>query len=182
MKDWFLGAIGGVVATAIGFVLAILWDIYKMRKEGRQRTRLVVTAIAEELASNKKLTERNMILLRNDIQALPEKKSVVQPLLFLKIGFWDVAKFSLSQGALAPDRLMKLRQAVTLAEQANEEIRSRETYRLHNGAMSNFHGHMAIYDEALLRTLEELNNAMAAYEAGGCQQKDRQMIAEEPAG
>ena len=166
-KDWFLGALGGVVATVIGFCLAITWDIYKMRAEGRERTKVAVTAIAEELAANKKTIERNIALLRKDLEVLPEKKSVIQPLSLLKTGFWDVARVSLSQSALPPERLMQLRQAVSLAEQANEEIRSRETYRLHNGAMSNYHDHLAIYDKALLKTLEELGTAVAAYERVG---------------
>ena len=38
-KEWFLGALGGVVATVIGFTLAIIWDMYKIRIEGRERTR-----------------------------------------------------------------------------------------------------------------------------------------------
>ncbi len=46
-KEWFLGALGGVVATVIGFLLAIMWDVYKMRIESQERTQVTVTAIAE---------------------------------------------------------------------------------------------------------------------------------------
>ena len=163
-KEWFLGALSGVVATVIGFSLAITWDIYKMRTEGRERTQVAMTVIAEELAANRTLIERNITLLRKDLDFLGEKKSLVQPLSFLKTGFWDVAKVTLREDTLPPAQLMKLRQAVSLTEQANEEIRSRETYRLHNGAMSNFHDHLAFYDEALLKTLAELGSAVAAYQ------------------
>jgi hypothetical protein len=163
-REWFLGALGGVVATVIGFLLAIMWDLYKMRTEGQERTQVALVAITEELALNKKLIERNVALLRKDLEGLPEKKSVVQPLSLLKTGFWDVAKVSLSRNALRPDKLLRLRNVLALAEQVNEEIRSRETYRLHNGAMSNFHDHLGIYDGALLETLEELSSALTTYE------------------
>ena len=171
-REWFLGALGGVIATVVGFLLAIMWDLYKIRTEGRERTQTAVAAIAEELSANQRLIERNMTLLRKDLEVLPEKKSVIQPLSLLKTGFWDVAKISLTRGALPPGQLMKLRHAVSLAEQANEEIRSRETYRLHNGAMSNYHDHLAIYNAALLKTLEELRAAVAAYEGADRPKKE----------
>ncbi len=165
-KEWFLGALVTVVATVIGFLLAIVWDVYKMRIEGQERTQVAVTVIAEELTANKMLIEYNITLLRKELKVLPEKKSFVQPLSLLKAGFWDVAKVNLGLNALPPGQLVKLRQALSLAEQANEQIRSRETYRLHNSAMSNFHDHLAIYGGVLLKTLEKLNAAVTAYESG----------------
>jgi len=171
-KEWFLGALGGVVATVIGFFLGITWDVYTIRTESRERTQVAMTAIAEELAANRTLTERNITLLRKDLESLGEQKSLVQPLSLLKTGFWDVAKVTLRQDTLPPEQLMKLRQVVSLTEQVNEEIRSRETYRLHNGAMSNFHDHLAFYDGALLKTLGELGTAVAAYESADRQKRE----------
>jgi hypothetical protein len=117
-----------VVATVIGFVLAIMWDMYKMRTECHERTQVALAMIAEELAANNqdRRTQRYNPLLRP--WGLARKEERVQPLSLLKTGFWDVTRVSVNRGALSPKRLMQLRQAISLAEQANEEIRSRGIY------------------------------------------------------
>ncbi len=169
MKKEWTRAIATVV---LGFALAVCWQVWRDHRQDRERTQVAMTAIAEELAANRRLIERNITLLRKDIEFLGEKKSLVQPLSLLRTGFWDVAKVSLRRDALPPEQLMKLRQAVSLTEQANEEIRSRETYRLHNGAMSNFHEHLVFFDGVLVKTLAELGTAVAAYEGADRQKPE----------
>jgi len=95
---------------------------------------------------------------------LPERQFVVQPLHVLKTGFWDVAKINLPKLLLQDARLLKLRNLASLAESCNEQIRSRENYRIHNGAMTNLTHNMRLYDEPLVQQLVALKAAIQEYE------------------
>lgn len=162
--QWFKGFLSGVVATVLGFVLTIIWDIRKTRDESLERDRVVMNAITEELQSNKRNIEQNLLRLQQELSVLAENRSIVQPLFMMKTGFWDLAKINLRERLLVGDRLTRLRNLAFLAEQVNSEIVSRENYRIHNVAMSNYSTRMRIYDESLVRVLQALAREIAAYE------------------
>lgn len=163
--EWFSGFISGVAATILGFLFTILWDIYKARRETFERDSNVIKAIDEELLSNKKALQQNLEKLEREFIFLGEDKVLVQPLFLLKTGFWDLAKLNLPKKLLRGNRLVRLRNITFLAEQVNEEIRSREGYRIHNGAMSNYIKRMRIYDESLVGILQDLSAEMRSFES-----------------
>ncbi len=169
-KDWFLGFLSGVAATVFGFALTISWDIYKMQHDTRVREETVLRALSEELRENKAVLERDVDVLRQELAVLAERRSVVQPLSVLKIGFWDIAKVNLPKALLAGERLLKLRNVASLADGCNEQIRSRENCRMHNGAMSNFSERMRAYDEPLVQSLLALKAAIDEYERAATSQ------------
>ena len=161
-KDWSLiGFISGVAATVFGFILTIGWDIYKMRQDEHDREQTVIRALREELIENKAVADQNVTILNLELDVLAQDKSVIKPLLVLKTGFWDIAKVNLPKTLFVGDRLLKLRNLVSLAEDCNEQIRSRENYRIHNGAMTNFSTTMRLYDEPLLQELNALKASAA---------------------
>ena len=162
--EWFRGFLSGVAATILGFVLTIIWDMRKTRGESLKRDRVVMSAITEESQSNKRSIEQNLLRLQQELAVLAEDKSIVQPLFMMKTGFWDLAKINLREILLVGDRLAQLRNLAFLAEQVNSEVRSRENYRIHNTAMSNYSTRMRIYDESLVRVLQALALEIAAYE------------------
>jgi hypothetical protein len=162
--DWFVGFLSGVVATLIGFGLTILWDIFKMRRETREREGRVLRALSEELSENRLIVAEDLKMVRHEIAVLAEEKTLVQPLALLKTGFWDVAKVNLPKALLQGDRLLRLRAIAAQAESCNEQIRSRENHRVHNGAMSNFASRLKLYDEALERTLMALQGTLDDYD------------------
>jgi hypothetical protein len=162
--EWLAGFITGVAATILGFVLTILWDINKAKRESIEKDKAVIKAINEELLSNKKCLEQNLERLQTELDILNKGKNIVQPLFILKTGFWELAKVQFPRTLLRGNRLVSLRSIVFYAEQANEEIRSRENYRIHNEAMSNFHHRMHLYDESIGGVLRLLAAEMAVFE------------------
>ena len=164
--EWFRGFLSGVAATILGFVLTIIWDMRKTRGESLKRDRVVMSAITEESQSNKRSIEQNLLRLQQELAVLAEDKSIVQPLFMMKTGFWDLAKINLPEKLLVGDRLARLRNLAFLAEQVNSEVRSRENYRIHNSAMTNYSTRMRIYDESLVKVLLALTQEIAAYEEG----------------
>jgi hypothetical protein len=162
--DLFLGFLSGVVVTILAFLLTIGWEVYKSRRETQEREVNVLRALNEELNENKTISERNIEMLRQELTALKEHKTIVEPLRLLKIGFWDIAKVNLPKSLLKGNQMLKLRDVAAIIDDCNEQIRSRENYRIHNGAMSNFEGRMRHYDEGLMESLSSLQSAIADYE------------------
>ena len=165
--DWFLGFLSGVGATLLGFTLTIIWDVRKAGNERREREKAIMNAINEELITNKKNVEFDHGALLQELVVLAENKFNVQPLSLMKIGFWELAKVNMPTKLLGNDKLARLRNLVFLAEQVNDQIRSRENYRIHNETKSNFSGRMRLYDERLVSILLALAQEILAYEKDG---------------
>jgi hypothetical protein len=152
-KEWFFGFLSGVFATIIGFVLTMIWDLWKDRRQKADRRRIVENAVGADLIVNVERIRRNLTAVREELSVLDQKMSIVAPLALLRTGFWDVAKLYPPGDTMSPDDMTKLHELMNLTEQVNEGIRSRETFRQHNGAMSNFSSQMRIRDEGLIEDL-----------------------------
>src|SRR5437762_1140520 len=149
--EWWGGFISGVVATVLGFGLTMAWDYIKYRRETGEREAAVLRAVREEITDNTSVAEQNLMILTQEIQVLKEQKSVVAPLQPLQNGMWDLVRLNLPQKLVkSPDVLSGLRQTANVISYMTETIRSRENYRITNGAMSNYHDRMRLYDETLL--------------------------------
>lgn len=157
MPSWLTGFLSGVIATIIGFIFTIIWDIYKYRRDIGSRDNTILTAIGEELRSNYEISTLNKNILLEEIKVLDENKSVVTPLCFLQSGFWELVKVNLPSALAKGDSLLKIRKMAQSTNEINEVIRSRENYRVHNGAMSNYSSRLKIYDQILLQHFNELN-------------------------
>lgn len=47
MSEWLAGFISGVIATIIGFILTMLWDTFKFKRESKKREETVLSAVKE---------------------------------------------------------------------------------------------------------------------------------------
>src|SRR4029077_14931397 len=82
----------------------------------------------------------------------PQGQSLVSPLQTLHTGGWELLRVYIPRQISRDVTLLsKITEAYRAVRRINETIRSREEYRLHNGAMSNFHSHMKLYDEDMRR-------------------------------
>ena len=162
--EWFLGFLSGVAATILGFVLTMMWDIRKMRRESLERDKIVMNAIKEEVLANKQSIAQNLAWLQHEIAILAEDKTMTQPLVLMKTGFWDLAKVNLPKDLLVGNRLARLRDLGFLTEYVNESIRSRENYRIHNEAMNNYKDRLHTADELLIKNLQNLAGELDVYE------------------
>ena len=109
------------------------------------------------------LIERNLNMLRKELAALDQGNYIIPPLVLIRSGFWDIAKVSLPQALLEGSRLLSLRTAAVRADLANEQVRSRESYRVHSSALSNFTAVLRAYDQALVETLANAKAAIDDY-------------------
>ena len=139
MSDWESGFTAGVAATIVGFVLTMIWDGYKYRRDILSRENSTIKGLRHELHENHELAIENKDIIKNDLESLKNKKTLIRPLLILKSGFWDYLKFNIPKKLLDnTDLLDKLKNISLLAEHINEIIRSRQNYKDTSSAMLDF--------------------------------------------
>ena len=156
IPEWVFGLIGGIIATLIGFIFSIRWDMYKYKRDTRQKDELIITSIKEELDANSEIQFANNVTINNDINALNEGKIVIPPITQLHDSIWELMRIHLPNKMSSTDMLTKARNAVQLTKQTNEYIQSRENYRINNQGMSNYHAVLMIYDKDLLPLMKLL--------------------------
>ncbi len=168
MPSWLIPFASGVIATAVGSVLVMLWDIRKARSDRRQRERLLLAALREELRTNMGIVRANHDLLRRENALARTNRSVLKPVSLLKDGMFDTLRMNMPQRLAAdPPLLARLRDTERFTDQVNETIRSRETFRTTSMGLEHYYTTMQQYDRLLmdqgrivLAALEELESRL----------------------
>ena len=156
-SEFIKGLIAGVAATLIGFGLTMCWDNYKFRRDIQEREAVVLAVLQQEVTTNLELATRNQKALTEELDLLRQDRTLVQPLAVLHVGAWDLVRVNIPRKIASNQRqLVKIARMAQAAEDANESIRSRETYRTFNGASSNFLSVMRAYDEHLQKETASL--------------------------
>jgi hypothetical protein len=156
MSDKFVSRkdlLTGGILVLVGFALAVGWEVWKDDREVGRRDKALNAVVTSDLKINKTQVEFSLKLLSEELAALAEDRSVVQPLPVLQDRFWDVVKLNPPTDLIMNGKLEKLNKLMSVTSIVNEQVRSRENYRLHNGAMTNFRERMRKYDELLIRQL-----------------------------
>jgi hypothetical protein len=122
-----------------------------LQTERVQRDEAVLIAIKDEITSNIAILEQNQNALKMELGVLGEGRSLVTPLLLLHTGSWELLKVSIPERFFrGKGTLNTTTDGFARAIAINETVRSRENYRISNGAMSNFSSHMKLYDDDLI--------------------------------
>jgi len=163
MSEYWVGFASGVGAVLIGFILTMAWDLFKWNRELKKREETVLSAVKEELQNNLDLSKHIYRYLQEEFKVIDTNKTIVEALPILYVGFWDLIIINLPKKLLKTDVLIKIRNVSQFTNIINEQIRSRENYRINNEAMSNYHSRIKLYDQILMghvvklsRLLEEL--------------------------
>jgi len=151
--DLLIAFFSGVGATIIGFLLTMLWE---WRKSIKQES-AVIDALKQELQTNKEILESNLQYINQELQIIDQGKYLVNPLNLLNGDFSDLLFISIPK-KLKKDTnlLLEIRKISRLSKENNETIKSRETYRINNGAMSNYSSKMKIYGQILQTQTNQL--------------------------
>lgn len=148
--------ITGGILVLVGFLLAVGWETWKDEREVARRDKALNELVTSDLKINKTHVEFSLKLLNEELAVLAKDMSVVQPLPVLQDSFWDVVKLNPPTDLIMSGKLVKLNKLMSVTSVINEQVRSRESYRLHNGAMTNFQQRMRKYDELLIAQLNIL--------------------------
>lgn len=164
--EWEKGFISGLIATLIGFVLTMLWDIYKNNRDKTEKDKIITKLIQDTLNENLGYIANIKTVLTQEIAALNQNQSIVTNITTLKNDFWDLIKFNIPKDLLKNNGLLKKLQDISsLAKSINENINSREIYRLNNGAMTNFEIRLRYYDDLILSEIEKLKGFIETFKS-----------------
>lgn len=161
-SEFWNGFYSGVIATLIGFVLTMLWDVWKTWRTDRKHDKAVLRALQYECEENAAVAQQNVNLFEQELHALAESKFLIVTTIPFKSGLWDVLRPSIPTKVLAHvDLLSLLRDISSLVAHLNEGFRSRQTYKDTSGAMSNFTDRLKLLDEHLHGQVKELQELLS---------------------
>ena len=166
LTEWEKGFISGLIATLIGFVLTMFWDIYKDRRDKSEKDKIIKKLIQDVLNENLLYISSINAVLTQELGVLNQNKNIITNITTLKNDFWDLIKFNIPKDLLENNDLLKRLQNISsLTKSINENINSREMYRLNNGAMDNFTIRLQYYDELIFTENERLKGLITAFKA-----------------
>jgi hypothetical protein len=147
----------GVIVALIGVALTIAWDKYKSINQEKNS----LTTIAHELETNVSELEDNKQTILLELKVLGDKKVIVKPLVKLNDDFSSFLTMNCPNLFKNQANLLEeMRKITKLTNEINETIQSRESYRVNNGAMSNYETTIKIYDEILQNSILRLEMLM----------------------
>ena len=154
---WWGGFISAILVAIFSLVATILWQGYTQREENKQTEKRIVAGLKEELANNLDRLKDNQELIKKELEALNEHEDLVSSLFCLQNEFWNLIKINLPKKLVEKDIRVRLRDIIFLTEKINDDIRSRENYRINNRAMTNYESRLKIYDDVILKNIEKIN-------------------------
>lgn len=157
-KSGFPEWVIAVISMIIGFFLTMCWDSYKSYRDTLKKDVLVLTSITEELLANVHVMFQNNIFLDEDIKALSDQKSLVQALVPLNDGLWDLIRMHLPNKISSSKTMLLIRDIIFLTRLMNSQIESRENYRNNNQAFSGINERLMHYNNTLKDLSGKLTN------------------------
>ena len=130
------------------------YELLELEKQHREKATL--STLTWELAFNASAVADDQKIIEIELDALKQDKSIITPLRLLQTQAWELLRVYMPPALNHASTLTELTGAYNAVFTLNELIRSREEYRLHNGAMSNFTTRMVAYDQNIQQNLIRL--------------------------
>lgn len=131
-----------------------------LQTEKQDRDEAVLSTLYKELSFNEIAVAENQTALGTELAAIKEDKTLIGPINTLHTGAWELLRLYLPHQISGKAAVLgSVTEIYRLTYRINELIRSREDYRIHNGAMSNFATTMVAYDGQL----QELNTKISPH-------------------
>ena len=160
--EFTAGLVSGVLATVLGFVLTMVWEIWRERRAEVSRVRGICAALIYELEENHTVLTANRALLENEQHLLIASTFQLGTLLPFKHDMWFILKSNLPSRFLTESTtLPSIRDAALAAVHLNDGGASRQTYKDTSGAMSNFIQTLKQRNAGLLEELGRYESTLA---------------------
>jgi hypothetical protein len=166
VPEFVAGALSGLLCTLVGFGFTIWWDKYKYRREVEGRDNAVIEVLRQEVSENLELAKQNEDMLADDFDFLKKSQTLVPPLVLLKVGAWDLIRVSIPRKIASDQReLLRIERMEQDAEEINNLIRSRESFRIFDSSASTLFSVIAIYDKKLQEEIVPFSKVAAEVRA-----------------
>jgi hypothetical protein len=148
-----------IVGIITGLLLAVLWDIFKNRRDVKRKEKMTLSAIREEISHNLVTLQSNKDILKEELDTIFEEHNVIETLTPLQSGFEDLLKINVPE-SIKGDTLIKLRHIFHPIASINKQIASREEYKDSEQEVSVFYRRIKKYDESILKGSDRLLDAL----------------------
>ncbi len=156
-----------VSLTAVIVILAIMgWREYNKKKTEKK----ALLAVKNELEYNLQILGHNQDILDKEIELIEDNKFseapkrnklILEPLLPIKTGFWEIIIVNLFPDEIKKSELfVKIRDIDMQANKINEQIKNRQNYKNANIEAHDISSMVKRYDRMLLEDVEKLRNSM----------------------
>lgn len=148
-SEYVVGTITGIIATAVGFVLSMLYERKRSKKIEYDNRKKTLSLLRSELEDNLTIAEENLELFASNIGNLPEKKtSILAPTLYHESS-WHVARANGIMSMLDNESYKFVAETYITLGHMNTQFSARENFRINNMALSNYHNILMAYDTTL---------------------------------
>ena len=162
-SDFTIGLVTGALATVLGFVLTMAWELWKERRQETSRVKAVCRALLYELDENQEILAKNRSLLESEQVLLSSGSFLLGTIMPFKHEMWFILKSNVPTSFLDKQTtLPAIRDAALAALHVNEGAASRQTYKDISGAMSNFAKMLSQRNAGLLDEFGHYGAAIAA--------------------
>lgn len=154
------------LAAFIIILTVFSWMEYKKRNSEKR----VLRAVKNELEYNLQILGHNQDILDKELNLIEDNKFsdspkrnklVYEPLIPLKVGFWDLIIFDLFPDEIKKSELfVKIRDIDMRANKINQHIKSRENYKNANIEAYDISSTVKRYDRMLLEDIQKLRNSL----------------------
>lgn len=156
-EEFITGLITGVLATSIGFGFTMIWDLWKMNREQKQKTDSILRAIERELKENQGIAKSNKEFLEAELPVLKEGKHLIGATQPFKKEIWDLLKINLPNKLLKNESLLSLLSGLSMSAcHINEGMGSRQVYRDTSANNTAFSENMNGRNSILISQIEKL--------------------------
>src|SRR6202012_137200 len=146
MAQYLLGLISGIIAASIGAYVTV-------RLEGRkeaQKDKNVFEAFKEELISNLEMISANSVELEGEIDVADNNEHLLTGLAPYYFPTWELLKTRIPNELSSKLILRKLSLLMHFVLVINNEIESRENFKINGMALTNFGATLKKWDQLLL--------------------------------
>ncbi len=162
-----------LIGVALGFVLAVGWEMVRNALTRARRDAAVLEAAIAEIDAARATAANNQQLARDDMSVVKSKgDDIVNPLDPVEGGFWDVIKYDPPRGlTVDPAALARVRDVARRTDQVNEMIRAREAFKSSQAKPADFQtgdrlvAYDALIDMFSAQLIEKLDALKPAVEA-----------------
>jgi hypothetical protein len=162
-------AVVRIVIVPITAIIAILTTIGWREHSREKAAKKALVSIKNELEYNLQILGYNQNIIDEELELIEDNKFsedpkrnklILKPLLPLKIGLWDSVLIDIFPDEIKSEFLTKIREIDMHERKINEQIKSRENYKINNIEAHDISSTIKRYDQMLKKNSEELRGTL----------------------
>ncbi|WP_414470406.1 hypothetical protein [Methanobacterium sp. ACI-7] len=158
-----------IIIVPVTALIAILTTLGWKEHNKKKSEKKALISIKNELEYNLQVLGYNQNIIDEELELIEDNKFsenpqrnklILKPLLPLKIGFWDTILIDIFPDEIKSEFLLKIREIDIHERKINEQIKSRENYKIANIEAHDISSTIKRYDRMLQKNFEELRGTL----------------------